>query len=326
MPESGRRGRGCRRSPTAPCRSRACAIFEMTPSSPPFFTPYGSSVTTIAVRPPRSSSMWARARMTMRPRPVRYASRMPPRPTMIPLRREVRPLHVLGQAVHVDVAASSISATTASIVSREVVRRDVRRHPDRDPGGAVHEQVGEARRQDGRLLARLVVVRDEVHRVRVDVAQQLGREPREPALGVAHRGGRDSRRCCRSCPARPRAGSAWRRAARAGRACRRSTGRRAGGRSPSRRRRCARTSCTGGSAACRPRASRRGRGDARASGRRGRPAGRATRSRSSRSRGSSSASPVSSSRDSMRPAPSGSTVVMASPTHPGSARLVRFAR
>ena len=33
------------------------AIFEMTPSSPPFFTPYGSSVTTTAVRPPRSSSM-----------------------------------------------------------------------------------------------------------------------------------------------------------------------------------------------------------------------------------------------------------------------------
>ena len=33
------------------------AIFLITPSSPPFFTVYGSSVTMIAVFPPRSSSM-----------------------------------------------------------------------------------------------------------------------------------------------------------------------------------------------------------------------------------------------------------------------------
>ena len=70
---------------------------------------------------------------------------------------------------------------------REMVRRDVRRHADRDPGGAVDEQVREPRRQDDRLLARLVVVRPEVDRVGVDVAEQLGREPREAALGVAHR-------------------------------------------------------------------------------------------------------------------------------------------
>ena len=57
------------------------AIFRITPVSPPFFTPYGSSLITIADFPPRSSSMCARARMTMRPRPVRYASRMPERPT-----------------------------------------------------------------------------------------------------------------------------------------------------------------------------------------------------------------------------------------------------
>ena len=37
------------------------AIFLITPDSPPFFTPYGSSVTMIADLPPRSSSMWARA-------------------------------------------------------------------------------------------------------------------------------------------------------------------------------------------------------------------------------------------------------------------------
>jgi hypothetical protein len=47
------------------------AIFAITPPSPPFFTPYGSSVTMIALLPPRSSSMCARARITTRPRPVR---------------------------------------------------------------------------------------------------------------------------------------------------------------------------------------------------------------------------------------------------------------
>jgi hypothetical protein len=72
----------------------------------------------------------------------------------------------------------------------EIVRRDVRRHPDRDSGRAIHEQVRESRRHDGRLAPRLVVVRLEVDGVGVDVAQHLGREPREPALGVTHRGWR----------------------------------------------------------------------------------------------------------------------------------------
>ena len=72
----------------------------------------------------------------------------------------------------------------------QVVRRDVGRHPDRDPGGAVDQQVGEARRQDQRLLLGLVVVRAPLDRVGVDVAQHLGREAREARLGVPHRGRR----------------------------------------------------------------------------------------------------------------------------------------
>ena len=59
------------------------AIFLMTPVSPPFFTPYGSSVTMIAFLPPRSSSVCMRARMMIRPLPVLYASRIPIRPTTI---------------------------------------------------------------------------------------------------------------------------------------------------------------------------------------------------------------------------------------------------
>ncbi len=67
------------------------------------------------------------------------------------------------------------------------MRRHVRRHPDRDPGGAVDEQVREAGRQHERLLLRLVVVRPEVDRVRVELGQQRLGEPCEACLGVAHR-------------------------------------------------------------------------------------------------------------------------------------------
>ena len=72
----------------------------------------------------------------------------------------------------------------------EVVRRDVRRHADRDSRRSVDEQVREAGRQHLRLPARLVVVRAEVDRVRVDVAEHLRGELREPALRVALGGGR----------------------------------------------------------------------------------------------------------------------------------------
>ena len=69
----------------------------------------------------------------------------------------------------------------------EVVRRDVRRHADRDPRRAVDEQVRQPRRQDRRLLLLAVVVRDEVDGLAVDVGEELGGDPVEPALGVAHR-------------------------------------------------------------------------------------------------------------------------------------------
>ena len=161
------------------------AIFLITPSSPPFFTPYGSSVTMIAVLPPRSSSMCVRARMTIRPRPERYASRIPSRPRMIPPVGKSGPLMCLVSR-STSIVGSSIIATSASTTSPRLCGRNVRRHADRDTGRAVDEQVRQPRRQDRRLAARLVVVRLEVDGVRVDVAEHLGRHSREPALRVAH--------------------------------------------------------------------------------------------------------------------------------------------
>ena len=58
----------------------------------------------------------------------------------------------------------------------QIVRRHVGGHADGDAAGAVDQQVGEAGRQDDRLLDRAVVVRLEIDRVLVDVVQQrLGR-------------------------------------------------------------------------------------------------------------------------------------------------------
>ncbi len=70
----------------------------------------------------------------------------------------------------------------------QVVRRDVGRHADRDAGRAVDQQVRDAARQDRRLLRAAVVVRGEVDRLLVDLAQHLHGQRSQPALGVAHGG------------------------------------------------------------------------------------------------------------------------------------------
>ena len=102
-----------------------------------------------------------------------------------PAGREVRPLEVAHEPLDVDRGVVDVGDDRIGRLA-QVVRRDVRGHADGDAGGAVDKQVGEARGEDERLLARLVVVRPEVDCVGVDVAQHLGGEPRETGLGVAH--------------------------------------------------------------------------------------------------------------------------------------------
>ncbi len=73
----------------------------------------------------------------------------------------------------------------------EVVRRDLRRHADRDPLRAVHEEVRERAREDDGLLERAVVRQRPVDGLLVDVvADEVVGEAREADLRVAHRGGR----------------------------------------------------------------------------------------------------------------------------------------
>ena len=126
----------------------------------------------------------------------------------------------------------------------QVVRRDVRRHADRDAARAVDQQVRHSARQDRRLLEPVVEVRREIDRVLVDVAEHLHRDAREPRTRCTGTPPRGRRRRSRSFPGRPPADSAARNPAPCARARRTRSGRRAGGTCRARRRRRSRTSCT----------------------------------------------------------------------------------
>ena len=159
------------------------AIFVISPPSPPLLTVNGSSETMIASLPLLIGSMWALARTrtdaAARPVGVADARRAHDRAAA----REVGALDVLHQALGVDLRVLDVGLDRADHLA-EVVRRDVRRHADGDPRGAVDEQVREPRRQHQRLGQGVVVVRPEVDRLRLDVAEHLGREPGEPGLRV----------------------------------------------------------------------------------------------------------------------------------------------
>ena len=70
----------------------------------------------------------------------------------------------------------------------QVVRRDVRGHPHRDAGRAVHQQVREGCRHHGRLGFVAVVVRPEVDGIELQALGHREGDRRHPGLGVAHGG------------------------------------------------------------------------------------------------------------------------------------------
>ena len=72
----------------------------------------------------------------------------------------------------------------------EVEAAEVRGHADRDAGVRGNEDIREGRGQQGRLFHLAVVVVHEIHRVRVDVAEQLGADAVALSLGVSRRGER----------------------------------------------------------------------------------------------------------------------------------------
>ena len=104
-------------------------------------------------------------------------------------RREVGPLDVLHQLVDRDVGVVDLGADCVNGLA-EVVRRDVGRHADGDAGAAVDKEVWDRGGEYCRLLAGVVVVRDEVDGVVVHVLHEDGAEGSQTGLGVTHGGRR----------------------------------------------------------------------------------------------------------------------------------------
>ena len=71
--------------------------------------------------------------------------------------------------------------SAASHTSSSIMRRNARRHADRDAAGAVREQVREARGQHDRLLLLAVIGLAEIDGVLVDAVEQRRRDGRQLA-------------------------------------------------------------------------------------------------------------------------------------------------
>jgi hypothetical protein len=71
----------------------------------------------------------------------------------------------------------------------EIVRRHVGRHADGDAGRPIDQQIREWRRQDRRLFRGLVVVRDEVDGLFVEIRHHVVGERLQARLGIPHRRG-----------------------------------------------------------------------------------------------------------------------------------------
>ncbi len=202
---------------------------------------------------------------------------------------EIRPVDELHQLRHAEMRLVDQRDRGVDHLA-EIVRRDVGRHADGDAAGAVHQDVGEGRRQDHRLLQRVVVVVAEVDGLLVEIVQQRVRRLVEPHLGVAHGRGRiavERAEIALPVDQRHAHGEVLRHPAPARR---RSPGRHADGTCPSPRRPRRPTCDRACSSPCPFRAWRRECGGAPASARRAHRAARATRSRSWRNRRRSAAS------------------------------------
>ena len=103
--------------------------------------------------------------------------------------RKVRTLHMAHQVVDRAVGIDGELPDPGRHLA-QVVGRDVGAHPHRDPARSVDQQVGHAGREHPGLLALPVEVIDVVHRLAVNVVEQLGGDGLEAGLRVAVGGGR----------------------------------------------------------------------------------------------------------------------------------------
>ena len=156
----------------------------------------GTSLMTIRKRP-LSSTISALPRSATEPRPVLYAWRIASRPCSTPPVGKSGPCTMSHSASSIsstvrfasgDLVLDQVRDRVADLA--DVVRRDVGRHPDRDPRAAVDEQLRQPRGQHDRLFGLVVEVGDEIDGLFVDVREHVERDARQPRFGVAVRGRR----------------------------------------------------------------------------------------------------------------------------------------
>ena len=103
----------------------------------------------------------------------------------LPARGEIGGRDDLHELLHGDVGILDQRERAVDHLA-QVVRRDVRRHADRDAARAVDQHVREAGGQDGRLLVLAVVIVLEIDGFLVDIGQEEGGGLVHPHFGVSH--------------------------------------------------------------------------------------------------------------------------------------------
>ena len=140
---------------------------------------------TICSRPFLSSSAATRPRTRMLPRPVSAYCLMPAIPQIVQPVGKSGALDMMHQALDRDVRIVDLRADGVDHLA-EVVRRNVRCHPDGDASATIDEQVGKGGGKDRRFGPGLVVVGDEIHGVLLHVVHERCTQVREPRFRVTH--------------------------------------------------------------------------------------------------------------------------------------------
>ena len=99
--------------------------------------------------------------------------------------REVRSFYILHQSLNVNLRIVDICHTTINHFA-EVMRRHIRSHTYGNTTCTIHEQVGEAARQNGWFAKRVVEVQLHIHRILLDIAQHLFCKFGKTCFGITH--------------------------------------------------------------------------------------------------------------------------------------------
>jgi len=103
-----------------------------------------------------------------------------------PPRRKVRPRQFLQNILKP--AVRVINHQQQGITNLPyMMRRNIRRHPNRNPAGTVDQKIRKFRRQNNRLHPRLIIVRNKIHRLQLQVLEHIYRRLRQTGLRITHR-------------------------------------------------------------------------------------------------------------------------------------------